>query len=214
MKMNTSRALALVLAGALTALGVTELRATGGGPTAVLRNAAPKTSVGLVNLEKLMTKLDETKSLNDELKATFEKKKKELDEVVTRIKALENERDLLPADSKQRREKSAEVAEQSKLAEARRAIFQTLIDLDNGELVRIMYTKIIASIDSFSQKEGFELVLLDDRGIILPNNATQNQINTAIQAKRILFASDSIDITDRLATLMNAEYNSPARSKK
>jgi len=158
-----------------------------------------------------MTQLDETEVLNKELKSTFDKRKKEFEEVVNRARALETERDMLPAESRERRQKAADAAEAKKMAEARHTIYQALIDLDNGELIRAMYTKIVASINSFSQKEGIDLVMLDDRGITLPTSATQSQVNSAIQAKRVLFASDTIDITDRLAKIMNAEYNSPTR---
>lgn len=207
MKMNSMQVLAAVIATGLAMMGVSELRASG---TATLV-APAKTSIALVNLETLMTKLDETKSLNDELKSTFEARKKELDELVKKAEALQKERDMLPAESKERRQKAAEAAEASKLIAARRDIFQALIDMDNGELVRGMYAKILAAIDSFAKKEGIDMVLLDDRGINLPTQGTQNQVNAAIQAKRILFATDTLDITNRVATIMNAEYSAPSK---
>ena len=207
MKMNSMQVLAAVIATGLAMIGVSELRASG---TATLV-APAKTSIALVNLETLMTKLDETKSLNDELKGTFEARKKELDELVKKAEALQKERDMLPAESKERRQKAAEAAEASKLIAARRDIFQALIDMDNGELVRGMYAKILAAIDSFAKKEGIDMVLLDDRGINLPTQGTQNQVNAAIQAKRILFATDTLDITNRVATIMNAEYSAPSK---
>lgn len=209
MKTNRMSTVGLMVAVGIGALAVGELRAWGVAPAAV--PAAPKTSVAIVNLEKLMAQLDETEVLNKELKSTFDKRKKEFEEVVNRARALETERDMLPAESRERRQKAADAAEAKKMAEARHTIYQALIDLDNGELIRAMYTKIIASINSFSQKEGVDLVMLDDRGITLPTSATQSQVNSAIQAKRVLFASDTIDITDRLAKIMNADYNSPTR---
>lgn len=191
-------------------IGATELRANGGAISALV---APKTAVAIVNLEKLMELLDETKQLNDELKVMFDKRSKEFEEVRARAKALEEDVKLLPEGTKERRLKAAEEAEAKSLVEARYQIYQKLIEIDRGELVRQMYTKITASVEAFSKKEGYELVLLDDRGITLPNSGTANTMNTAIQAKRIIFAADGLDITDRIATLMNTEYKAPAKRK-
>lgn len=207
MNMNSARALALVIAGGLAVVGVSELRANGTAPM----NAAPKTSIALVNLENLMSKLDETKALNEELRIGFEKRKKDLDELSKKGEALKTERDLLPAESKERRQKAAEMTETQQLLEARTKIFQLLIDMDNGELVRAMYNKILTTIDAFAKKEGYDLVMLDDRGIKLPTQGTQNQVNAAIQAKRVLYANEALDVTSRIATLMNAEYSAPAK---
>ncbi|GMV25863.1 MAG: hypothetical protein AMXMBFR58_18940 [Phycisphaerae bacterium] len=209
MNTNSGRALALVLAGGLAILGLGEIRAMGNAPAPAL--AAAKSAVGIINLEKLMEKLNETKVLNEEMKAEFDSRQKELDDLAKRVTALETEVKTIATESKEYRQKMGEYQETRLLANARREILQKITDVDNGDLIHKMYNKIIASVDAFAQKEGFDLILLDDRGIKLPTNATPSQVNGAIQAKRILFAAESIDITDRIAKLMNAEYAAPAK---
>ncbi len=214
MQFNANRSLVILLAAGMAALSAGSLRAIGEAPLGRAPfNAAPKTAVGLVNLEKLMKDLQEIKAMNADLKVTFDARQKELDDLSTKGKALEKEIEVLAADSKERRNKQAQLYEMGQLAKTRQAVLQRLIDLDKGELVRAMYTKVAAAVDSFAQKEGFDLIILDDRSLDLPASGTQNEMNATIQAKRVMFAAQGLDITDRIATLMNAEYAAPAKKR-
>jgi Skp family chaperone for outer membrane proteins len=208
----TTNTFALLLAAGLAAaatLTVTASSELSPGPAPAPVQA--KSGVAVVNLERLMEKLDEVKALNDELKISFDERQKQLTELSERVKSLEAEVKLLPAEDKGRRLKYAEYLETLQIANARKEIYQRLIDLDKGDLIRRMYNKMQQSVGAFAAKEGFEMVVLDDRGIELPEQGTQDQMNAAIQAKRVLFAADALDVTDRVANWMNTEYASPKR---
>ncbi|MCC6427375.1 MAG: OmpH family outer membrane protein [Phycisphaerales bacterium] len=211
MKSNQVKTLGIIVGTGLATLGVAGLRAAPALPTAPAPLAAPKSSVAVINLEHLMAKLDETKSLNADLKITFDNRQKELDDLINKAKALEEEIKILPEESKERRLKSAQLYETGTLAKTRQGILQRLIDTDKGELVRGIYLKVTAAVDAFAKKEGIDIVLLDDRGITLRSSGTQDEMNAVIQAKRILFAAEPLDITDRVANIMNTEFSSPAK---
>jgi Skp family chaperone for outer membrane proteins len=191
-------------------IGATELRASGGAISALV---APKTAVGIVNLEEVMKKLTEAEDLRKQLGDVAKKREDELVELDKKVKALEEEVKLIPDGAKDRFEKIAAREEAKLMGRARQSAYQELMDLDSGEVVRRMYMKIVDAVEVFAKKEGYELILLDDRLIKLPEVGKVNTMNAAIQARRVLFAENAIDITDRVVTLMNAEYKAPAKRK-
>ncbi|HLO42479.1 MAG TPA: OmpH family outer membrane protein [Phycisphaerales bacterium] len=191
-------------------IGATELRANGGAISALV---APKTAVAVVDLERLMDALTEVKDMRKQLSEVADKREKELEQLGNNVKSLDEELKILANGSKERFEKVAAREEAKLMGRARQSAYQELMDLDSGEVVRRMYLKIVEAVDAFAKKEGFELVLMDDRQIKLPEVGKVNTMNAAIQAKRILFAADTLDVTDRIVTIMNTEYGAPSKRK-
>ena len=76
----------------------------------------------------------------------------------------------------------------------------------NSQIIRELYAKVNKTIEEFAKREGYSMVLLDDRGIELTQQMTSNEVNQVILSKRILFADGSLDLTERIATVMNNEY--------
>lgn len=197
-------------AGACVALGAWAGRAESS-PASM---AAPKTAVGVIDLEKLMAALTEVKERNKVLQEQGAEKQGQLNEVVKRRDKVAEDIKMLAQDSKERRLKVAEGIELEQQAKAKAAVLQQLIDIDKGEMIREMYEKIQASTAALAKKEGFDLIIIDDRGIDLPKMGAINEMNARISAKRVLFAADELDLTQRLANVMNAEYSAPAAPAK
>ena len=64
-----------------------------------------------------------------------------------------------------------------------------------------------AAVAALAKKDGFDLILLDDRSINVPDDASYAEVNNTILNKRVLFASDTIDLTQRLITMMNNDFS-------
>jgi len=71
----------------------------------------------------------------------------------------------------------------------------------------------VAGVDAFAKQEGFDIVMLDDRAMQLPSQASMRDFNQIIVNKRVLFAREGLDVTDRLVTVMNNDYAASVKGK-
>lgn len=198
--------LVLIAAAGIAVLGLNVWQ----GQTASARSnfvASTPTSIGVVNLELLMTKLDEVKTRNSSLQAKGAERQKPLTDLSTKLEKIKKDVDLEPKDSKKRPEMVAEGVIIERQAQAMKQAYQQLIELDKGAILSEVYTKMTKSCEALAAKQGLDLVIVDDTSIRLPDNGDANEMTQAIQARRVLFAGKSVDVTDALASLMNNEFN-------
>jgi Skp family chaperone for outer membrane proteins len=186
------------------------------GGSAMLVNAVPSAmapapapaSVGLVNLEALMNNLTELKDRNAEVKIISDEMIAKRTKLAEEVKEIEAQLSTsVPASNMQERVRmTAELAEKRQLLKIRSEGFSAQIDVINAQIIRELYGKVTKAIEEVAKREGYSLVLLDDRGIELSPQMSSDAVNQVILNKRILFADGSLDITDRIATVMNNDY--------
>ena len=122
---------------------------------------------------------------------------------------------MIPKDDKAKRiERLAQRVELEATYEARGKAYQRMIDLDHGDILNDLYPKAVAAVQAYAAKEGYDVVLLDDRPMQLPDSGSVKEYNEVIQKKRVLFAKDGTDITDQLITVMNNEYAASIKKSK
>ncbi|MFG0242693.1 MAG: OmpH family outer membrane protein [Phycisphaerales bacterium JB054] len=171
--------------------------------------AAP-TAVALVNVERALNELEELKALNKSLEVRATSRQDKLDTLKKEQESLQAELAELPSNNKERqREIRARMFELNETIKARYNAYQTLIDIEKGEIIAPLYAKLLTAVQEVSVKEGYELVLFDDRSLKIPNGV-QSVVNDAIQQKSVLFASDRIDITDQVVLQMNNKFQAGA----
>ncbi|MFZ4575475.1 MAG: OmpH family outer membrane protein [Phycisphaerales bacterium] len=198
--------LALAAACGLAVVAGLELRSLAR-PEAAPEMAAP-TVVGLVDLERLMNGLEELASLNSALNGRKDALQGQLNDIKKQMEAIDNDlkNNIAESDVKARTEKLAQKFELEALYEARGKAFQRLIDLENGDIIKALYEKATVAVTAFAQKNGIDLVMLDDRAIGFRSRASVKEVNSIIESKRVLFAGQQLDITDRILDLMNNEF--------
>jgi Skp family chaperone for outer membrane proteins len=176
-------------------------------PNAVAPAPAPAT-IGLVNLEVLMNNLTELADRNAEVKVISDDMVAKRSKLAEEVKEIEAQLGtVVPANNmRERVQMTAELAEKRQLLKIRSEGFSAQIDVINAQIIRELYAKAGKTIEEFAKREGYTLVLLDDRGIQLSPQMSSEAVNQVILNKRILFADGSVDITERIATVMNNEY--------
>ncbi|MFY7895365.1 MAG: OmpH family outer membrane protein, partial [Phycisphaerales bacterium] len=143
----------------------------------------------------------EVKIISDEMIAKRTKLAEEVKEIEAQLSTS------VPASNMQERVRmTAELAEKRQLLKIRSEGFSAQIDVINAQIIRELYGKVTKAIEEVAKREGYSLVLLDDRGIELSPQMSSDAVNQVILNKRILFADGSLDITDRIATVMNNDY--------
>lgn len=187
----------------ITIVGVLAARSDGSAASAW--RAAPA-SVALVDLERVLAEYEWVREQEQIVQRDLERRGNRLEGLAREI---ENRRDdlaeaNLPAS--QRRLKQADLAELEAQYEATLKVAETMRQLSNGEILAEGYLDTLAAIELIAQRDGYDLILLDDRKIVLPKGAPQSRIESAILSRSILFARDSIDVSTVVIDLLNNRH--------
>lgn len=193
---------AALLAGALLALFL----AWQAGATHAEQRRAEPVAVAVVNLEKTMDGLQEVRALNADFQRRVQRMQETLNELETQAEAIQADIETLELTRDERRDKQRELFELNALAEARSEALTQFASVDQGTIIRDVYVKVKASIADIARREGYDIVLLDDRPLQVPRNAPFSEVNRVLLNKTILFAGENVDITDRVITQMNNEF--------
>ena len=181
-----------------------------GAESAGSRIVVQPTAVALVNVERALNELEELKALNKSLESRATSRQEKLDTLKKEQESLQAELAELPSNNKERqREIRARMFELNETIKARFNAYQTLIDIEKGEIIAPLYAKLLAAVQEVAVKEGYEMVLFDDRSLQVPNGV-QSVVNDAIQQKSILYANDRVDITSRVVLMMNNKFQAGA----
>lgn len=168
--------------------------------------------IGTVDLNKVMESLVEVKERNAQINAKGTERQKVLDGLSDELKTIDADLKMLPAESKERVDKIAKGIELRKMAEAKAQIFQQLINLEKGEVLREVYKKIEDASRSLAEKEAMDLVIVDDSTMIrIPERASDQEVSLAAQTRKVLYAGKSIDLTDRIITQLNNANGAPKK---
>jgi Skp family chaperone for outer membrane proteins len=182
-------------------------RTARGASEGVAAARASATAVAIVDLERVMMGLKEKEKREGEMKDRIVAFQGTMDDLKKQLDGLSKQLELTPKENvaqvREIKQKQIELAAQ---AEARKQALQTLISLETGEILRSMYMKINGAVDRIAEKDGWDMVLLDNRSIKIPETVTDREINFIIQSRTVLHAANSVDITDDVITLMNNEF--------
>lgn len=180
------------------------------------RPPANPTAVALVNLPKVLQSLDERTVRQDAMSKATESRQKQLDELTKRIEALNLELDpkeggTIKPGTAEYRDKLIQLRELQVTLDARFKLLEQVLSFERGTIMRELYVKIDSAVNRIADRDGYDVVLLDDTDFKLPNEASQDDMNRAILARSVLYRHNSIDITDQVVQLLNNEFKAGSR---
>lgn len=203
-----SRSNPLILSAAALAIALCAFAWNAGATSA--RASAQPTAIATVDIVKIFDGLDQREVLENDLNTRTQARQKQLDEVVNQIKVLQqNLSEFVDKTTPDYREQVRQLMELRAVAEARREALSQIVSIDLGSVRRDMYMKVAEAIESIANREGYDMVVLDDSLFPLPENAADPDVYRAVITKTVMYRKDSIDITDQVITLMNNEFNAP-----
>jgi Skp family chaperone for outer membrane proteins len=164
--------------------------------------------VGIVDMTMLINGLSELKDRNAAMKPILDQRLAELEQLQQQAKQLEADlKDNIPSTNVQRRiETRTQLQETTNNLKLRKERWDMTIDLRNAQIVRELYAKASVAISEVAQRDGYDLILLDDRPLELTEFSSVNQLREEVLSKRILFAAPTLDITQRVLTAMENQY--------
>lgn len=193
-----------IFALALLVLGVSPWRA---GATDGVRQPQPS-MVAIVQPNKILNVLEELTVRIAELDARRNEYRSQLNEISGRVEVLDEKLKTLPDGSKEQADASFELREQMALLEFRSKGLDILLAEDMGGVIKGLYEKIIEATENVASADGYDIVFVDDRDIAFPpGRLAARDVQQVISQRRILYASDSIDITELVIKRMNNDFN-------
>ncbi|GAB5497669.1 MAG: hypothetical protein Phyf2KO_27490 [Phycisphaerales bacterium] len=165
------------------------------------------TTVAVLDIDRLSAEMDEFKVPSEEFQAKQASRREELRSIQTRISSIAEELELIPDDDQDARiNKLTEQVRLDSEFKALQQMFQQASDLEQAQLFKSMFDRIEAGAAQIAQRDGIDIVLVDDRVFTLsPNNRAAQ--SAALESKKLLFANETVDITDELLTMLNNEFN-------
>lgn len=200
--------LSVVVALGVIVLGTTAWRA--GATSAAKRPPATPTALAVVNLPSVLERLAERTVRQTELDDSAKSRQAQLDVLTQRIKAVEA--DLHPdtgtvkPGTKEYRDKVIELRELQVSVEARFKLLNQVLSFERGAVLRDLYLKIEVAVGKIAERDGYDLVMLDDTDFEIPQEAGQDDMNRAILSRSMLYSHASIDISDQVVRLLNNEF--------
>ncbi|RMH24802.1 MAG: OmpH family outer membrane protein [Planctomycetota bacterium] len=181
-----------------------------GASTATMRPPAQPTTVATLDIVTVFEQLNERSTLEAQLKTRVEKRQSQLDEINKAIQAIQADLETtLKPGTDEYKERVRQFMEQRAVAEARRTALQQIISIDQGAMRRQLYTKIQDAVKRIAERDGIDIVIFDDSVLPVPEDASDNDVYRTIITKGIIYRHNSIDLTQRVITLMNNEYAAP-----
>lgn len=176
--------------------------------------AAP-TAVGIVDLERLIGSLAEVKAQQTQMDNRGKELQLQVEEIKKAFETAKSEYDVAAANDPKKLEKRFRAEELAVRFESHKQGLTKVMAVERGQYIRSLYARITESVEKLAKQQGLQLVTLDDRSFKVPAEAglTDTQLNQVIQNKKVLFAENSVDITDQLAQLMNNEFSAAGGKK-
>ncbi len=180
------------------------------------RASAPApTTLAIVDLQRLYNGLNELTDRNKDIDAKQKEFKEELEKLKKQAEEIETELKMTvdPKDTKTRTNKSLEAVILRQSIQGKSELYTRVLDITSGDVIRDLYGKATEAIAALAKRDGIDLVMFDDRSIGLPERSGMKELNQVVANKRVLFASEGVDITDRLIVIMNNDYKAGVKSE-
>ena len=167
---------------------------------------AGPTAVATIDIDAVLQQLDERATLEEELKALGAELENDVNTMKASAEEKQGDLELFEPGSAdfQRTQRELQLAD----AEWRlRAEFASrVIREQQTRLQRTLFNRILDASRDYAEREGWDIVLLDDSTEGLDPRMTAEQFSAFVATRGVVYRNDSVDITNAVATAMNNAF--------
>ena len=160
-------------------------------------------TIATVDLERIFSNLDEKSAADIRLEALAEDLQKEGETQSREIELLEQNLDLFTTGSEKYEEAMEELLEATVRWRSYVKFGRHKILYQKDVTLKRLYTSIKEAARLLAEREGHAIVVVDDSVVELQSGA---EVELQISARRMLYASPQIDVTDSLIMQMNNAF--------
>lgn len=200
--MNRHRiASVLLVAGAIIATGVMSA-------SAQQDARGQNLSVAVVHLEQLLGNLRAINTLRAEINQGRERLQAMIERRQNELRAMENQLNLLTPGTQEWSEKAIELEEQSMRLQTEQSYEQVQLARHELRTMERIYRQVLSNVRAVADERNIDLVLMREGDFRLPTappGAEQQlaqQLQQQIAMRKVLFASDRLDITNAVKDQM------------
>lgn len=179
---------------------------------ALMLAAAPtfaQTKVATANPIKILNELAETKEINKAMETEQAAFKQQVSDREAKLKDLQAQRDQLKPDAPQWADLNKQLVEQRTQAQAWAQTSQQEQARKFRDQAKRMNDKIIAAIKDVATAEKIDIVVADQKPELTDQqmeNLNPTQVMQALFGRNVLFAADTIDLTQKVIAKLDAAY--------
>jgi len=160
--------------------------------------------VGTVNLEKVYGAIPQKALAEQSLQGFGQSLDETINGFLEEIEVLEADLEGLSPNSQRYEEMTAELMRKTLEYEGFVQFANNRLELKKAEALRDIYLELRSAIARLSQRNGYDLVIVDDTvGDLTPS--TEQEMQRQISARRVLYGARTIDITDLVIAEMNTQ---------
>lgn len=161
-------------------------------------------TVAVVDVHKLFTEYERSKSINTELKKKQDEAQAQLEQKLKQIEAKRAQLGNFRPDSKDYKDRNRELIQ----LHAELQSFKDISVYDAKNELRAMtetiYMEVIKAVEVFAKDAGYDLVIYRDE-VKLEGDELPVLLDK-IRQRKVIYASDSIDITEPVLQQLNQQY--------
>jgi len=172
----------------------------------ILSLVAGPSSVAVIDVQSVLSQLDERVKLEEDLGTLGSKLENE-------VNSLKAEADTLAEDLDVYDPSSAEFKAQRRKVEAATARWRIQGELANrvvleerSDLQRLLFQKIMDSTRAYAESEGWDIVLIDDSKEGSPRGLSAEQFGAFLSTRSVAYRAENVDISDAVATALNNQF--------
>jgi len=167
---------------------------------------AQPTSVAVVNIEEVFNQLKEKQAIEANLRAQGDDLQAEEQAMKEKIGKLQEALKLLPPGGPGHAQKQEELEKAVLEFQVWGQFQQKKQQRERAVQIEGLYNKTIKTIGEIATESGYDLVLFEEPKPQFQGNNLQ-QIMAQLSLRKVLWAKDSIEITNTVTTRMNNEFD-------
>ena len=166
---------------------------------------ASPTAIATFDLEKTFASLEEKKAGAEALTAMAAELTKTNEAMTSRLKAMEQELEDLQAGTPKHKELMQKLVEATHEYKAQIDFSNMKLDIERARMMKKVYNSIRKAAERLALERGYSVVFVDDSIAPIPPG-TEQDMNRQISARRMVYTSPEVDITNDLISLMNEQW--------
>lgn len=168
------------------------------------------TAVATIQLSEVLAQLDEVDDMNARMRVRRDEIVREKVDREREINVLTQDLEVLDRDSVAAHEAEMKRAQKAIQLEAWMKFQEARLQIDQALMLEDIYRKIVETIGVVAEQDGWDLVLYYD-DIRSVQGKTVQQVQSLIALRKLVYASDDLNISDRVIQVMNNNFqNRPA----
>jgi len=171
---------------------------------------ARPTAVAVVDVQEVFNNLEEKERIKIDLQGLADGLKKEQEAMVKKLKQLQEDLKFIDPSQPGYEDRVTEVERQQLFVQAFTKYAEAKLEIENVRRIELIYNKMRKTIAAVAKADGYQIVLFkeveDETGNVKFPGENMKQTNQSIEGRKVLWADESIDLTERVKTRMNNEF--------